>query len=274
MSTSPAASDSQASISARQLLELRGSAQPPLLIDVRREAAFRSAPDMAAGALRRDPATIAQWADSLPKSAQIAVYCVHGHEVSQNAARALRDRGYAARFVEDGLEEGLKMAGITTLAKPKDAATRWITRERPKVDRIACPWLIRRFIDPGAEFLYVPSKEVKTRAAELQAIPYDVPDVEFTHDGPLCSFDAFIRRYGLSDPALLQLANIVRGADTGELTLAPQSAGLAALSLGLSRLIGDDHAQLEQGMVMYDALYLWCREGQDEHHTWNPDALR
>lgn len=262
------------SVSARQLLELRGSAQPPLLIDVRREAAFRTAPDMAAGALRRDPANVAQWAATLPKSAQIAVYCVHGHEVSRNAAQALRELGYAARFVEGGLEEGLKAAGAGILAKPRDASTRWITRERPKVDRIACPWLIRRFIDPGAEFLYVPAREVKTRAAAAQAIPYDVPDVEFTHDGPLCSFDAFIRRYGFSDPALLQLATIVRGADTGEHSLAPQSAGLAALSLGLSRLIGDDHDQLEQGMVMYDALYLWCREGQDEHHTWNPEALR
>jgi rhodanese-related sulfurtransferase len=261
-------------ISARQLLELRRSAQPPLLIDVRREAAFRAAPDMAAGALRRDPATVAQWADTLPKGAQIAVYCVHGHEVSRNAAQALRERGYSARFVEDGLEEGLKAAGAPTTTKPRDAATRWITRERPKVDRIACPWLIRRFIDPDAEFLYVPSKEVKTRAASAEAIPYDVPDVEFTHDGPLCSFDAFIRHYGFTDPALLQLATIVRGADTGELTLAPQSAGLAALSLGLSRLIGNDHAQLDQGMVIYDALYLWCKEGQDEHHTWNPEALR
>lgn len=261
-------------ITPQQLAALRGSAQPPLLIDVRREAAFRSAPDMAAGALRRDPATVDAWAGELPPAATVAVYCVHGHEVSQNAAKALRDRGYQAQFVEGGIEEGLRAAGAAMMAKPKDAPTRWITRERPKVDRIACPWLIRRFIDPGAEFLYVPSKEVKTRAAAEQAIPYDVPDVEFTHDGDLCSFDAFIRRYHLTDPALRLLATIVRGADTGDMSLAPQSAGLAALSLGLSRLIGDDHAQLEQGMTMYDALYLWCKEGQDEHHTWNPEALR
>lgn len=262
------------SISPQQLIESCKGTAAPLLIDVRREAVFRAAPDMAAGALRRDPATVESWAAELPAAASIAVYCVHGHEVSQNVAKALRDRGLQAQFVDMGIEEGLRAAGCALMAKPADAATRWITRERPKVDRIACPWLIRRFIDPGAEFLYVPAKEVKTRAATTQAIPYDVPDVEFSHDGPLCSFDAFIRKYHLADPALLQLATIVRGADTGDMGLAPQSAGLAALSLGLSRLIGDDHEQLRQGMVMYDALYLWCREGQDEHHSWNPEALR
>lgn len=131
-----------------------------------------------------------------------------------------------------------------------------------------------RFIDRNAEFLYAPSAEVKTRAAASRAITYDVPDVAFSHDGPRCSFDAFIRIYRLTDPALLQLADIVRGADTGHLEIAPQSAGLVALSLGLSRLISNDHDQLQQGMVMYDALYLWCREGRDERHTWNPEAYR
>ena len=262
------------SISPQELIKARNGPAAPLLVDVRREAAFRAALDMAAGALRRDPAGVASWAAELPPAARVAVYCVHGHEVSQNVARALCERGFRAQFVTDGIEEGLRAAGAAMMAKPKDAPTRWITRERPKVDRIACPWLIRRFIDPGAEFLYVPSKEVKSRALAEQAIPYDVPDTAFTHDGPLCSFDAFIRAYHLADPALLQLAAIVRGADTGALDLAPQSTGLAALSLGLSRLIDDDHAQLEQGIVMYDALYLWCREGQDEHHSWNPEALR
>lgn len=261
-------------ISPQQLIESRNSPAAPLLIDVRREAAFRAAPDMAAGALRRDPETVESWAAELPASARIAVYCVHGHEVSQNVAQALRKRGLDAVFIEDGIEEGLRTAGGAMMAKPAGASTRWITRERPKVDRIACPWLITRFIDRNAEFLYVPAAEVKTRAAESRAIAYDVADAPFTHDGPHCSFDAFIRAYRLSDPALLQLAAIVRGADTGDMDLAPQSAGLAALSLGLSRLIGDDHAQLRQGMVMYDALYLWCREGRDEHHSWKPEALR
>lgn len=262
------------SISPEKLIAARRTAAAPLLIDVRREAAFLAAPDMAAGALRRDPAAVEAWADELPASARIAVYCVHGHEVSQNVAKSLRSRGHNAQFVEHGLEEGLRTAGGGLMAKPAAAATRWITRERPKVDRIACPWLVTRFIDRNAEFLYVPAADVKTVAAQKNAIPYDVPDVTFSHDGPRCSFDAFIRIYRLTDPALLQLAGIVRGADTGHLEIAPQSAGLAALSLGLSRLIANDHDQLRQGMVMYDALYLWCREGRDEQHRWNPEVYR
>ncbi len=262
------------SISPQKLITARNAASAPLLIDVRREAAFLAAPDMAAGAMRRDPITVATWGDELPAATSIAVYCVHGHEVSQNVAEALRSRGHAAHFIEGGLEEGLRAAGAELMAKPVAAATRWITRERPKVDRIACPWLITRFIDRHAEFLYVPAAEVKTRAAAGNAIAYDVADTAFTHDGPRCSFDAFIKIYRLADPALLQLADIVRGADTGHPEIAPQAAGLVALSLGLSRLIADDHAQLRQGMVLYDALYLWCKEGQDERHTWNPEAYR
>jgi rhodanese-related sulfurtransferase len=262
------------SISPQKLIIARNAVAAPLLIDVRREVAFLAAADMAAGALRRDPATVERWADELPAAARIAVYCVHGHEVSQNVAKLLRSRGHNAQFVEHGLEEGLRTAGVDLMTKPVAAATRWITRERPKVDRIACPWLITRFIDRNAEFLYLPSANVKTVAAQKNAIPYDVPDVTFSHDGPRCSFDAFIRIYRLTDPALLQLADIVRGADTGHPEIAAQSAGLVALSLGLSRLISNDHEQLRQGMVMYDALYLWCKEGQDEQHTWNPEAYR
>ncbi|HET9403149.1 MAG TPA: chromate resistance protein ChrB domain-containing protein [Burkholderiales bacterium] len=160
-------------------------------------------------------------------------------------------------------------------SKPKEASTRWVTRERPKIDRIACPWLIQRFVDPDAEFLYVPAKEVLGAAKEREAIPYDVPDVHFSHDGELCSFDAFLKTYRLTgDPALARLAVIVRGADTARLDLAPQAAGLLAVSLGLSRNFTDDHEMLKRGMVMYDALYAWCREGQDETHTWNPAAYR
>ena len=259
-------------ISPEELIQARKGQNAPLLIDVRRQAAFRSAKDMAGGALRRDPATVDSWAAELPAAASIAVYCVHGHEVSQNVAKALCARGFKATFVKDGIEEGLRVAGHALMAKPVDAGTRWITRERPKVDRIACPWLIKRFIDPDAEFLYVPTAEVKTRAAAASAIAYDVG--AFTHDGPDCSFDAFIKTYRLTDPALLKLADIVRGADTGHPEITPQSAGLVALSMGLSRLIADDHEQLQQGMVMYDALYLWCKEGQDEHHSWNPEIYR
>ncbi|MCX7080670.1 MAG: chromate resistance protein [Pseudomonas sp.] len=147
---------------------------------------------------------------------------------------------------------------------------RWITRERPKIDRIACPWLITRFIDPEAEFLYVPSKEVLRIAAERDATPYDIPGVELSHEGELCSFDAFLKKYQLSDPSLQQLARIVRGADTSRLDLTPQSAGLYAISLGLSQRFADDQEMLVHGLIMYDALYAWCKECQGESHNWPP----
>jgi len=147
---------------------------------------------------------------------------------------------------------------------------KWITRERPKIDRIACPWLVQRFIDRDAEFLYVPAVDVARLAAQEGATPYDVPGVELSHVGELCSFDAFLLKYGLTEPALQQLATIVRGADTSCLQLTPQSAGLYAISLGLSRLYQDDHEMLRHGLVMYDALYAWCCEGQSETHRWPP----
>ena len=262
------------SITASSLKSALAGAQPPLLIDVRKPPTFRTAPDMAAGALRRDPATVSSWVKELPRASSVVVYCVHGHEVSQNAAKALREMGVAARFLEGGLDEGWKAGGGDVIGKPKDGATRWVTRERPKIDRIACPWLVARFVDPEAEFLYVPNQEVLRTAKEKEAIPYDVPDVHFSHDGELCSFDAFLKTYRLTDPALDRLAVIVRGADTARLDLAPQAAGLLAVSLGLSRNFKDDHEMLKHGMVIYDALYAWCREGQDETHTWNPTAYR
>ena len=147
---------------------------------------------------------------------------------------------------------------------------KWITRERPKIDRIACPWLVTRFIDKQPEFLFVPSDKVMTVAKQTGAIPYDVPDVELSHDGPLCSFDAFLKKYALDDAALGDLAIIVRGADTGHPELAPQAPGLLAISLGLSRVFADDHEMLRHGMVLYDALYAWCREGRGETHGWPP----
>ncbi len=149
---------------------------------------------------------------------------------------------------------------------------KWVTRERPKIDRIACPWLIARFIDKSPEFLYVPADEVINVARETGAIPYDIPGVELSHDGELCSFDTFLKKYKLTDPALHQLAIIVRGADTARLDLAPQAPGLMALSLGLSRVFPDDHEMLRHGMVMYDALYAWCRDCQKETHGWPPKA--
>lgn len=147
---------------------------------------------------------------------------------------------------------------------------RWITRERPKIDRVACPWLIARFIDSAPEFLFVPPDQVIGRATETGATPFDVEGVELSHEGPLCSFDAFLAKYQLRDPALSDLATIVRGADTARLDLAPQCAGLLAISLGLSQLYDDDHEQLRHGFVVYDALYAWLTKARGETHTWNP----
>ncbi len=147
---------------------------------------------------------------------------------------------------------------------------KWVTRERPKIDRIACPWLIAKFIDKEPEFLYVPSSDVLKVANETGAIPYDIPNVEFSHVSDLCSFDAFLKKYELTEPALLQLANIVRGADTSKLDLTAQSAGLYAISLGLSKSFTDDHEMLKYGMIMYDALYAWCKDCQKETHNWPP----
>ena|SRR5579859_2617464 len=146
----------------------------------------------------------------------------------------------------------------------------WITRDRPKIDRIACPWLILRFIDAQAQFHYVSADQVLAIAKRTGAIPYDIPGVELTHVGEFCSFDAFLKKYQLDDPALSHLAAIVRGADTSRLDLAPQSAGLYAISLGLSATIADDHEMLRHGLVMYDALYAWCAKLQNETHAWPP----
>ena len=149
---------------------------------------------------------------------------------------------------------------------------KWITRERPKIDRIACPWLITRFIDDAPEFLYVPSGKVMEMAKEHDAIPYDIPGVEFSHVGELCSFDAFLSKYKLNEPALADLAVIIRAADTDRLELAPQASGLLAISLGLSHTFANDHEMLKHGLVMYDALYAWCKNVRGETHTWNPEA--
>ncbi len=257
-----------ASISPAALRQSLRSARPPIVIDVRRAERFLDSPYLIRGALRRDPQEVDRWKHALPRGSEVVVYCVHGHEVSQNAARAL-----GARYVEGGIEAWRESGGELD-PKPRAAPTRWVTRERPKIDRIACPWLIRRFVDPQAEFLYVPPKSVLQTAKEKEAVPYDVPDVHFSHEGDSCSFDAFLRHFHLTDPALDSLATIVRGADTNRLELAPQAPGLAAISLGLSRLFVEDMEMLEHGMVMYDALFEWCRSGKEEIHTWNPATYR
>jgi rhodanese-related sulfurtransferase len=255
-------------ISAASLRQSLASARPPLVIDVRKGPTFLGASDLIRGALRRDPLRVQEWQKTLPRDAEVVVYCVHGHEVSQGAAKAL-----GAQYLEGGIE-GWRAAGGELFGKPKGTSSLWVTRERPKIDRIACPWLVRRFVDPEAEFLYVPTPEVKRVAAEREAVPYDIPDVEFSHEGERCSFDAFLRYFGLREPALDELALIVRGADTNRMELAPQAAGLSAISLGLSLNWKNDLEMLERGMIMYDALYSWCKQGKSEVHTWNPEQYK
>lgn len=151
---------------------------------------------------------------------------------------------------------------------------RWITRARPKIDRVACPWLIARYIDPEAEFIFAPTDQVTALAASTGATPFDVEGVELSHDGPLCSLDAFLKKYRLTEPALADLAVIVRGADTARPELAPQCAGLLAISLGLSHNFPDDHEMLRHGFVIYDALHAWLRFAREETHAWNPQRAR
>jgi rhodanese-related sulfurtransferase len=242
-----------AGISAAELRTSLRSSAPPLVVDVRRNERFLEAGDWIRGALRRDPAMVDDWSKTLPPGSQVVVYCVHGHEVSQNVAKAL-----GAKYLEGGIEHW-RQEGGELAAKPANASTRWVTRERPKIDRIACPWLVRRFVDPGAEFLYVPVAEVKRTAQEKTATPYDVADAEFGHAGERCSFDAFLEKFHLRDPALDKLATIVRGADTSRLDLAPQAPGLLAISQGLSINFENDLEMLGHGLVVYDALYAWCR---------------
>ena len=259
-------------ISVSALHLLLGSPAAPLIIDVRRNAAFEADQHMLPSASRGDPDQVANWVDSIPRNRPIAVYCIHGHEVGKQTAASLRAQGCDAYYLEDGIE-GWKQASAPLMRKqPEYGGTstkpsKWITRERPKIDRIACPWLIRRFIDPHAQFLYLPGAEVLAAALKFGAVPYDVPDVTFSHEGDNCSFDAFLKRFELVDSSLDALATIVRGADTGKPELTPQSPGLLAISLGLSVNFPNDLEMLEHGMVMYDALYSWLRAARGEVHN-------
>ena len=258
---------------ARQLT----SSDTPLLIDVRKNQAFIDSDCTLPGALRRDPLLLDDWVAKLPPAAGVLVYCVHGHEVSQAVQSALQQRGINAHFLQGGIEAWLA-ANLPVTPKARASATRWVTRERPKIDRIACPWLVRRFIDAQAEFLYVPSADVRLVASAQCATPFDVTadvaETLLTHQGEYCSFDAFVRIYRLgADTALALLAQIVRGADTDRLDLTPQSAGLLALSLGMSRTVTDDLAMLDALLPLYDAMYAWCQDavaGTDERHNWKP----
>ena len=260
------------SISPQALYVRIGTPGAPGVLDVRRSAVFEDDSHLIIAAARREPTEVGRWWRDLDRKTNVVVYCAHGGEISQGVAAALRGAGLAARFLEGGIGHWREL-GLPLRKKLEAGAHGWVTRERPKIDRIACPWLIRRFIDPSATFLYVPTEQVFDTAKTTGATAYDIPGAEpFSHEGELCSFDLFLRLYEIRDPALDTLAVIVRGADTGRPELAPQASGLLALSLGLSANFPNDHAMLEHGLVMYDAFYAWCRSCQDERHNWTPDA--
>jgi len=254
------------SISPLNLFEYLGTARAPAIIDVRRTAAFDSDPCVIAGSIRRLPEQVPDWRKSLPAGRSVVVYCVHGHEVSQHAAAALREAGVKASYLEGGMT-AWRENSFPTRRKRSAADGKWVTREHPKIDRIACPWLVSRFINPDAEFIYVPPGDVTRIAGEVGGTPYDIKGVEFGHVGDHCSFDAIVRAYEIADPALDRLATIVRGADTSRPDLAPQCEGLLAISYGLSGNFPDDHEMLRHGLVVYDALYTWCRLKQRDLHA-------
>jgi rhodanese-related sulfurtransferase len=263
-------------ISAAELVRTLGSSNHPLVVDVRRQAAFSASQHLICGSLYRPPEQAASWSRALPAGKPVVVTCVHGYEVGQNAASELRAAGLDARYLAGGVEGWIE-AGYPSLRKTATydgtRATSWITRARPKIDRIACPWLIRRFIDPLASFHYVPSDQVLAEASTRNAIPFDIPGVTFSHRGETCTFDSMIEDFGLHDAALHKLARIIRGADTSRLDLTAQSSGLYAISLGLGDLIGDDHALLETGLALYDGLYRWQRDLTTETHAWPPREM-
>jgi rhodanese-related sulfurtransferase len=250
-----------------KLLRLIGTPSCPPLIDV------RPAGDLIPGAIRRAPEGVGDWAGALGAPNAIVI-CHHGGETSAGVAAWLRHAGIKAELLEGGAE-GWAGAGLPLVRQavlpPRDAngRTAWVTRARPKVDRVACPWLIRRFVDPAAIILFVAPAEVAGVGERLDAAPFDVEGVYWSHRGEKCTFDVMVEELGLAGlPALERLALIVRGADTARPEIAPQAAGLLAVSLGLSRMYADDHEQLEAGMPVYDALYRWCRDAVDETHDW------
>ena len=265
--------DRRNSISPDTLYAKFGSEAAPNIIDVRRDADFAGAETLVAGAFHRSPDAVEEWRTDLPSGRQVVTYCVHGRDISQGVAAALHLIGVEANFLEGGIADWAQR-GLPTHRNIGSSPGKWVTREHPKIDRIACPWLIRRFIDPNAEFIYVPKDQVLAVARQTGGTPYDIDGVEFTHEGERCSFDTILRTYEIRDTALDDLATIVRGADTSRHDLSPQCGGLFAISLGLSANFPDDHEMLKHGMVMYDALYTWCRSLQAETHNWPARAVR
>lgn len=267
------------SISPDKLLRLIGTPGCPAIVDVRDADDFATDPRHVPGAMRRDFATAADWAPQFAGKS-IVVICHRGDQRSEGAAAWLRHAGADAELLDGGAvgwaAAGNPMVPETALPpRGPQGRTVWVTRARPKVDRIACPWLIRRFVDPEAVFLFVSPSAVSGVAEAFAATPFDVEGVRWSHHADKCTFDAMVDAFGLSTlPALEYLAAIVRGADTARPNLVPEAAGLLALSLGLSRLYADDLEQLSAGMLVYDALYRWCRDARDETHDWTAHQAR
>ncbi|MEO1638245.1 MAG: sulfurtransferase/chromate resistance protein [Pseudomonadota bacterium] len=253
-------------ISPAQLMRLIGTPDCPALVDVCIDEDFAADPYLVPSAFRhahRDISALIQQLEDRPT----VVICQKGLKLSHGVAAALRADGIVAQVLAGG-NYCWRDAGLPRVPVNAIPGGVWVTRHRPKIDRIACPWLIRRFVDPSARFLFVPPAVVADVATRFDATPFDTEDGPWTHDGENCTFDTMIARFGLSHPALEALATIVRASDTNRHDLAPQAAGLLALSVGLSRMFREDNAQLEAGMLLYDALYRWARDGQSEGHDW------
>lgn len=263
-------------MSAAQLNRLIGTGAAPVLVDICIEEDFCAEPRLIPTSIRHP---FDQIEDLIPRlcGQRVVVICQKGLKLSQGAAAILRASGITAQTLQGGLlgwrDAGLPLVPAAVLP-PRDQAGRtvWVTRHRPKVDRIACPWLIRRFVDPLARFLFVSPSEVNEVAKRFGATPFDCADVFWTHRDEGCTFDTMIAEFGLSTPALDRLATIVRGADTARLDLAPEVPGFLAASLGFSRVYRDDLEQVDAGMALYDAFYRWCRDGVDETHDWMPEV--
>jgi len=259
-------------LSPHDLFNLIGTPGAPLVIDARTDEDFEADPRLIPASIRRPGLKAADWAPEFA-GREVVVSCDRGLKISQGGAAWLRHAGAAATSLDGGFQ-AWKAAGLPLVPEEKLPArdaqgrTLWVTRARPKIDRIACPWLIRRFVDPAAVFLFVEASQVALVADRFGATPFDIEGVAWSHRGARCTFDTMIEEFGLTTAALQHLATIVRGADTGRPELAPESAGLLAASLGLSQMFGDDLAQLESGMTLYDAFYRWARDAAAETHNW------
>jgi rhodanese-related sulfurtransferase len=262
-------------VSPKSVYGTLGLIDSPVLVDVRSEEQRAAQPRVIPGALCKQPQDVQAWAQTLPYSSGVVVYSVSGDEKEGVVANALSSLGRVTRQLEGGLDAWLAAGYPTVRVRPDlhvPGMSRWITRERPKIDRLACPWLIRRFIDPSAQFFYTPPHLVRSEAKALEAEAYDIPEVTFSHRGAHCTFDTLLDEFELKDPVLDKVAQIVRAADTGTLEDAPEAPGLLAISLGLSANIADDLLLLEQAMPLYDALYAWRKKAPDETHFWPQPA--